>query len=205
MKRVITDQQGNILDQNGNIIGKRNGNIVIPVTPKSVQERLQSVISKQDKITEQKPKNEKYTSFIKEYTKYEVSKNSNFVIKFGLCEKDERIIFVRDEYVEQISQAQHHWVKFRMWTYKQQLLWKDKCMKFNNESRSFLIDVNKLNQMKVRNLILDWSFAEVSDKFKLLHVNKYLSDESYQVFKGFYPTIINNIINMMNEILQENG
>ena len=92
-----------------------------------------------------------------------------------------------------------------MWTYKQQINWKDECMRFNNESRSFIIDNNKLNQLKVRRLIKDWSFAEHSDKFKLLHTNGVLSDQSYQIFKGFYPNVINAIIERMNRILQYNG
>ena len=30
-------------------------------------------------------------------------------------------------------------------------------------------------------------------------------DESYDIFKGFYPTIINNIIFLMNQVLENNG
>ena len=92
-----------------------------------------------------------------------------------------------------------------MWNYGEELAWKDKCMKFNPDSRSFTIDSNILNELKIKNLILDWSFGEYSDSLKLLHTDGKLSDESYEIFKGFFPNIINSILILMNEVLEGNG
>lgn len=169
----------------------------------SVQDRLGLTNNNVQKVEIKKQvKEEKKEK--KSFTKYEVSKESFFVIKFGLIQNEQRINVIPDSDVQFYSEAQHHWVKFRMWNYKEQLEWKENCMKFNQQSRSFLIDSNKLNEIKIKRLILDWSFGQIDTKFKLLHCGGVLSDESYQVILGFFPVIINNIINMMNGVLQGN-
>jgi hypothetical protein len=51
---------------------------------------------------------------------------------------------------------------------------------------------------------LDWSFSEIDNKFKLLHTDGVLSDESYSVFCGLLPNIANAIVNSMNDVLENN-
>ena len=217
MNVLRTDKDGNIVSQTGQIIqtkqqflkqkvlGQNNANkkTTQQSKPLTLEQRIGGNVVSQPKINTTKDK--QYTTFKYEPTKYQVTKDSVFVIKFGIDFYDQRLIVINEYQVDDYPESQSHWVKFRMWTYKQQINWKDECMRFNNESRSFIIDNNKLNQLKVRRLIKDWSFAEHSDKFKLLHTNGVLSDQSYQIFKGFYPNVINAIIERMNRILQYNG
>ena len=213
MKVLRRDKDGNILSQTGQIIQTKqefqkslqtNTNIVQKPKNNKPLTLMQRIASKEKNVVVQKKEDKKYTTFNYQPTKYQVTKDSVFIVKFGIDFFDERLIVLDQMQVEDIPTSQSHWVKFRMWTYKQQISWKDQCMRFNNESRSFIVD-NKLNQLKIRRLIKDWSFAEHSDKFKLLHVNGVLSDQSYQIFKGFYPNVINGIIQRMNRVLQFNG
>lgn len=214
MKVLRRDKDGNILSQTGQIIQTKqefqkslqtNTNIVQKPKNNKPLTLMQRIASKEQNVVVQKKEDKKYTTFNYQPTKYQVTKDSVFIVKFGIDFFDERLIVLDQMQVEDIPTSQSHWVKFRMWTYKQQISWKDQCMRFNNESRSFIVDNNKLNQLKIRRLIKDWSFAEHSDKFKLLHVNGVLSDQSYQIFKGFYPNVINGIIQRMNRVLQFNG
>lgn len=214
MKVLRRDKDGNILSQTGQIIQTKqefqkslqtNTNIVQKPKNNKPLTLMQRIASKEKNVVVQKKEDKKYTTFNYQPTKYQVTKDSVFIVKFGIDFFDERLIVLDQMQVEDIPTSQSHWVKFRMWTYKQQISWKDQCMRFNNESRSFIVDNNKLNQLKIRRLIKDWSFAEHSDKFKLLHVNGVLSDQSYQIFKGFYPNVINGIIQRMNRVLQFNG
>ena len=222
MKSVNIDKDGNVIDQNGNVIGKKVGNTIMPLPTKqqekqpenkslSFQERMQGCIVQQqnsepniDINNQEIKKAPNPSSYSTQITKYEVTKDTQFVVNFGLKQSNGRII-VLHHYDELDRTIQKHWVKFRMWNYVEELEWKDKSMKFNLQSRNFTIDINKLNEMKIRNLIKDWSFAQFNDKFKLLHAGGYLSDESYDMMKGFFPNIINAIINLMNEVLQNNG
>ena len=52
--------------------------------------------------------------------------------------------------------------------------------------------------------MLDWSFGEYDDRLKLLHCDGKLSDESYAMFMGLYPSIASTIVDMMNLVLESN-
>ena len=52
--------------------------------------------------------------------------------------------------------------------------------------------------------MLDWSFAEHDDRLKLLHCDGRLSDESYAIFMGMYPSIASTIVDLMNLVLESN-
>ena len=65
-------------------------------------------------------------------------------------------------------------------------------------------NIEKLNERKIRRLLLDWSFGEYDDRLKLLHCDGMLSDESYSVFMGLYPSIAGTIVDMMNLVLESN-
>lgn len=216
MEVLRKDKEGNIVTQTGQIIQTKqqfektlNMQKVQNSKPQKKQQKpltlLQRIGRSEEKPKQQLKQDKKYTTFQYQPTKYQVTKDSVFVIRFGIDFLEQRLILIEQEQVEQFPTSQSHWVKFRMWTYKQQIAWKDQCMRFNNESRSFVVDTNKLNELKIRRLIKDWSFAKHSDKFKLLHINGVLSDQSYQIFKGFYPNVINGIIQRMNRVLQFNG
>lgn len=145
------------------------------------------------------------SSFRREKTKYEVNSQSYFVIKFGLVQKEDgRFVPIREDAIAGIPEAEAHWVKFRMWTYTEELNWKDKCTEYDAKARAQVINTTKLNEMKIRRLMLDWSFGEYNDSLRLLHCDGKLSDESYNVFRGMYPSIANTIVDMMNLVLESN-
>lgn len=141
---------------------------------------------------------------VEKKTKYEVSKDTTFKISFGLVGVDDRFIIIPEDSVQYTPNAEPVWVKFRMWTYVEELQWKEECTEYNEHSKMQFININKLNEIKIKKLILDWSFGEIDDKFKLLHTDGKLSDESYSVFCGLLPNIANAIVNLMNDVLENN-
>ncbi len=137
--------------------------------------------------------------------KYQVTPNTTFFIRFGLVQKEDgRFVPIREDAIEGIPEAESHWVKFRMWTYNEELDWKDKCTEYDSRSKMQMINTAKLNEIKLRWLMLDWSFGEYDSQLKLLHCDGKLSDESYNLFKGMYPSIANTIVDMMNLVLESN-
>lgn len=140
-----------------------------------------------------------------EKCKYEVTPDTTFTIEFGLFETEGRFVVVSKSQAFDNTAIELHWIKFRYWTFDEEVRWKEECTTFDATSRAFNINKHKLNEMKIRNLLLDWSFSAMSDRLKLFHVNKYLVDESYEVFTSMFPNIVNTIVNMMNNILEENG
>jgi len=144
------------------------------------------------------------SSFVIKKTKYEVTQESNFTVYFGVYEKEGRFIIINKDAVENFPEAELCWVKFRMWNYDEELLWKSQSMDFNYELKSQFINQSKLNEKKIKQLMLDWSFAENNDRLKLLHTDGILSDESYKIFKGMFPSIANSIIDLMNSVLEQN-
>lgn len=145
------------------------------------------------------------TSFKAQRSKYEVTKDSYFIIQFGLLQEEGgRFVPIQKDDVERFSRAEMHWVKFRVWTYEEELNWKSEFLEYNNVSKIQGINVNKLNERKIKNLMLDWSFGEYDDRLKLLHCDGKLSDESYSLFMGMYPSIATTIVDMMNLVLENN-
>lgn len=137
-------------------------------------------------------------------TKYEVTKDTTFTVSFGLVKVEDRYIIIQNDMVSYTSDSEPVWVKFRMWTYLEELKWKNDCLDYDARNKTQFLNINKLNEMKIKNLILDWSFSEIDDKFKLLHTDGKLSDESYSVFCGLLPNIANAIVNAMNDVLENN-
>lgn len=145
------------------------------------------------------------SSFKRQRTKYEVSDDSYFVIRFGLIQKEDgRFIPITGDSAEDMIGAELHWVKFRMWKYDEELKWKSECMEYNSQMKAQAVNMDKLNERKIRMLMLDWSFGTCDDRLKLLHCDGKLSDESYSIFRGMYPSIANTIVNMMNLVLESN-
>ena len=137
------------------------------------------------------------------YKKYEIKPDTYFYVKFGIrFEKDEidqnvdRLIVT---YYNKIDEGiENYWLKFRMWNYAEEQEWKKKCTE-RNEHDDYMINQIKLFEAKVRNLLLDWSFDE-----KLIHVNGYLSDESYADFNRLHPNIIKYVSQQLNAVLENN-
>ena len=143
------------------------------------------------------------TSFNIKRTKYEVTPETYFTVRFGLVErKDGGYYTVGGNELADYPEAEPHWVKFRMWTYDEELRWKAEFMEFNAQSKTQYINIEKLNERKIKRLLLDWSFGEMEDRLKLLHCDGRLSDESYSMFRGLYPVIANRIVDMMNSVLE---
>lgn len=145
------------------------------------------------------------TSFGGKKSKYEVTENSYFTVRFGLWEKEKgHFIPLREEAVEGIPDAEMHWVKFRMWTYGEELKWKSEFLEYNNATKSQFLNMEKLNERKIKFLMKDWSFGEYDNRLKLLHCDGRLSDESYALFYNMYPAIADTIVDMMNNVLENN-
>lgn len=145
------------------------------------------------------------TSYKVKRSKYEITKDSYFIVKFGLVQKDDgRFVPIKEEAVDGIPQAELHWVKFRMWNYGEELKWKSEFLEYNNVTKAQFLNIDKLNERKIRRLLLDWSFGEYDDRLKLLHCDGSLSDESYSMFMGLYPSIAGTIVDMMNLVLESN-
>lgn len=203
MQRIEFNSNGEAIDPStGRIIGRRNaaGQLVL-------NEKTSDSPKKPDQIqmTEQKKSQSEIIKKSVSYSKYEVRPDSEFTIRFCLGFKDERVVVYTEDAYLKLPDLERHWVKFRMWTFSEELAWKNQCMEYDHQTRNFKLNSTKLDEFKVRNLIKEWSFSEFDPKFKLLHVNKILSDESYDIFKGFFPSIINNIIFLMNQVLEQNG
>lgn len=197
MKIKIGEDGKTVYDENNQKVGEMvNGNLIMDKTvkEKNVVESKKDqnvIINKSDKAEVKK-------------TKYEVTKDTNFKIEFGLVRVDDRYIIIQKDYVSYTTESEPIWVKFRMWTYLEELKWKDECLEYNSQSKTQFLNVNKLNEIKIKNLILDWSFSEIDDKFRLLHTDGKLSDESYSIFCGLLPNIANTIVNLMNDVLENN-
>lgn len=145
------------------------------------------------------------SSFNARRTKYEVTPETYFVVRFGLVQRpDGHFVTIDDEDVQETDGAEAHWVKFRMWSYDEELKWRTECTEFNNAMKTQYINLDKFNELKIRRLMLDWSFGECEDRLRLLHCDGVLSDESYLVFKGMFPSIANRIVHLMNAVLENN-
>ena len=136
-------------------------------------------------------------------TKYEVTADSRFTVRFGLVRmEDGRFVPIRADAVADHREAEAHWVRFRMWTYREELAWKSDCLEYNTVTKTQSVNQDMLNERKIRSLMLDWSFGEHEPSLRLLHCDGRLSDESYGTFMGLYPSIAKTIVDMMNLVLE---
>lgn len=145
------------------------------------------------------------SSFKYRQSKYQVNKDSYFIIKFGLLrQSDGRFVPIDYASSDNYKDAEKHWVKFRMWNYMEQIQWKQSVMEYNSVAKMQVLNHDKLNEIKIKKLILDWSFGQYDDSLKLLHCDNLLSDESYDVFMWMHPSIARTIVNLMNSVLENN-
>lgn len=145
------------------------------------------------------------SSFNYKKSKYHVTKDSYFIVKFGLLRQtDGRFVPIMYQATDDFPTSQKHWVKFRMWNYYEELQWKQSVMEYNAKVKLQILNQDKLNEIKIKKLILDWSFGEYDNCLKLLHCDGNLSDESYALFMGLHPSIAKTIVDLMNQVLENN-
>ena len=163
MPTAKINDKGQVVDaETGKVIGKlQNGKVVVtnPQPRTEVQnEKSTSNTNVQQNVPKQSnvPNKEssKPLSSYKDLTKYQVTKDSTFTIKFGLLQQDGRFIPIKEQAILNYKNAELVWVKFRMWTFQQQIDWKNKCQDFNMAMKCQVLNTNKLNEMKIKRLIL---------------------------------------------------
>ena len=136
--------------------------------------------------------------------KYEITKEDEFKIDFYVIQREGRWI-VSDKDVFD-KKCEKHWVKFRFWTFDEEVMLRKKVTGYDPVKRLHLIDVDSFNRAKVQALLKDWSFAEQNPRLKVFHVNGVLVDESWEVFsKKIHPNISRYIVDRMNMVLEYNG
>ena len=133
--------------------------------------------------------------------KYEVTKDQTFVVRVHLKLKDGRWMVMGGEGPE----TDNHEVKFRMWTYDEQVDLKKKSTTFDGTQRVHMIDNDALNQLKVMKFLLSWTFDRDNARLKLHRVQGALTDESWEVFKRLQQNIIAYILGEMNQVYEWNG
>jgi len=135
-------------------------------------------------------------------TKYELTKDSVFKVKFTIGFDEFNNLGIVDEDLENYEKLEHHWVEFRMWTYGEEIQWRNQCISFSEENKMHVLDTMKFDELKIRNLIKCWSFEKAEAELKLLHINDYLVDESYNfVMNSLHHHIVKHIIDGMNQEL----
>ena len=154
------------------------------------------------------PNNPKLVYDKRIFTKYQVTPQTCFYIKFGLMwlnqqnnQQMDRLLIT--QYDKSNSQIQCHWLKFRMWTYQESNNWKTSCMQLD-QYKNYVYNKNKLFRVKIKNLLLDWSFKENDPTMRLMHVNGILSDQSIKLFMNLHPNILFHIQDKLKDILQYN-
>ena len=142
------------------------------------------------------------------FTKYEITPQTYFYVKFGLKwlndednEQSDRLIIT--QYNKADKSIQCHWLKFRMWTFEQSNNWKSQCTQLD-QYKNFVFNKNKLFRTKIRNLLIDWSFKEKQPDMRLMHVNGILADQSIKLFMNLHPNILFFVQDRLRDILQSN-
>ncbi|MBP5459324.1 MAG: hypothetical protein J6Y62_04085 [Clostridia bacterium] len=138
------------------------------------------------------------------YGKYEVTPESEFTVRFCVSFEEGRWRVHLEEARYANPEYESHWAVFRMWTYPEMLSWRQQATEYDNMTGVSRLNTDKLNEIKLRRLLKRWSFEEYDPRYKLLHVGGVLSDESYSLLNGMFPTIVDNLIFMMNQVLEEN-
>lgn len=142
------------------------------------------------------------------FTKYQITPQTYFYIKFGLkwlnwtdSQQSDRLIVT--QYNKSDTSIQCHWLKFRMWTFQESNNWKSQCTQLD-QYKNFIFNKNKLFKTKIKNLLIDWSFKEKESDMRLMHVNGILADESIKLFMNLHPNILFYVQDKLRDILQSN-
>ena len=90
-----------------------------------------------------------------------------------------------------------------MWTYQQYNKFRDLCCE-QDQYRNYVYNRSKLFKMKIKHLLLDWSFKQTDPNMRLMHVNEILSDQSIDDFMRLHTNILLHVQNQLNNVLQAN-
>lgn len=138
------------------------------------------------------------------FNKYQVTKDSIFYIKFGIQfieQEQDRIVIV--QYDKANPNIENHWMKFRMWNYQQYNSFRDACCQLD-QYKNYIYNRPKLFKIKIKHLLLDWSFKQSDPNMKLMHVNGILSDQSIDDFMRLHTNILMYVQRQLNNVLQAN-
>lgn len=138
------------------------------------------------------------------FNKYQITKDSTFYIKFGIEfieQQQDRIVIT--QYDKANTNIQNHWLKFRMWSYQECNRFRDLCCQ-QDQYRNYVYNKTKLFKMKVKHLLLDWSFKQSDPNMRLMHVNGILSDQSIDDFMRLHTNILFYVQRQLNNVLQAN-
>ena len=134
-------------------------------------------------------------------SRWQLQENETFRIRFNLDEvKNKRIRLHLDE--NKNTNTVDHWVEFKMWDYSVMIAMRKRATKYHKESGSFYVDHDLYNDLKIRSLLVDWSFAQLDPHMKIQHNNNSLSEDSFKMFRSLYPWVVTAIINKMNLVLE---
>jgi hypothetical protein len=134
-------------------------------------------------------------------SKWQLQDNELFRIRFNLEEIEEkRITMSLEEYKG--TDTVEHWVEFKMWDYSAMIALRKMATKYHKDSGSFYVDHDMYNDLKIRSLLMDWSFAQIDPHMKIQHHNNALTEDSFKMFRSLYPWVVNAIINKMNVVLE---
>lgn len=135
--------------------------------------------------------------------KYEVSDDSKFTVKLHMRQVTPgrwKMVSVEEEggSVEEVV--------FRMWTFDEMVEMRKMATSFDQIRRTYLVDYDALNRLKVQRLMMSWTLDRDNPRLKLHHVNGVLTDESWAVFsKRLLPAIAQHIIDEMNQVYERGG
>ena len=133
-------------------------------------------------------------------SKWQLQKDETFKVRFCLEEIEGKRIKIH--LTEKGPDVIEHWVEFKMWDYNAMINLRKRATKYDEKSGTFYVDTDFFNDLKIQYLLKDWSFGQIEPHMKLTHFKNSLSDESFQMFKSFYPWISSAIVSKMNEVLE---
>ena len=141
-------------------------------------------------------------STLKEAGKFELGANESFTLKFGLVEFEKRWLIAKEDEGEGVTPC---WVKFKMWSFEEEVGLKSQATQWDSNKRMHTLNNDFFNRLKIQKLLLDWSFTEEIENFKLHRVQNVLTDESFARFLLLQRNICSHIIDNMNRVLEYNG
>lgn len=137
----------------------------------------------------------------KYHSKWTIKEDEQVRIRFAIFEPDNgKIMLTTLE--DKRKSTKEHWIDIKLWNYEKMIEMRKKAQKYHLDSRSFYIDQDILNDLKLKELIIDWSFGHEDPHMKLHHVNGILTDESLKIIKSLYPWVLEHIINKINLVLE---
>lgn len=133
--------------------------------------------------------------------KYEVTPDTTFRIKMFLKEKDGRWIIMNSSG----KGIEEHEVVFRMWTYDEMVELRKMATNYDPTKRIHMLDNDVLNRLKVQRLMVSWTFGGANPRLRIQHVQRVMTDESWEAFKRLQPNISDQILSEMNKVYEYNG